>query len=330
MYKLKQLPEDFVVQEIPILKTKDKGAYTYFILEKRDYDTEKAVNKISAILKIPRKNFSYAGNKDRHAITSQYVSVKGRIKNAELKDFIIKIAGYGDQPISLGELKGNKFKIVVRNINNKPRKIKSFINYFDEQRFGKHNIDIGLAIMQRNFSKAVGLIDSDEVKKHIAIYNQDYIGAIRKVPFNIMRLYLHSVQSWLWNNASASYIKNIAKEYNKIKYSGGYFIFPKKSIRNLSIPLLAFDTQFKNRNIEGIYTHIMKQQSISLRDFVIRSIPDITPSGGERELVAEVNNLKISELEDDELNKGRKKATVEFELGKGMYGTILIRQLFLE
>ena len=37
MYKIKQIPEDFVVKEIKKLKFKDKGSYSYYLLKKRDY-----------------------------------------------------------------------------------------------------------------------------------------------------------------------------------------------------------------------------------------------------------------------------------------------------
>ena len=39
MYKLKQLPEDFIVEEIPLYKAKEKGRYCYFLLEKKQYNT---------------------------------------------------------------------------------------------------------------------------------------------------------------------------------------------------------------------------------------------------------------------------------------------------
>ena len=127
MYKIKESPEDFIVEEIPLIEFKDKGSYTYFLLEKRNYNTEKALQLLSKYFNIPRKKFSHSGNKDKTAITRQYVSVKGKINNIELKDIKVTIKGYGDEPISLGDHKENKFTINVIT-NQQPKKTDFFIN----------------------------------------------------------------------------------------------------------------------------------------------------------------------------------------------------------
>jgi len=327
MYKIKQIPEDFIVEEIPLFEPKEKGEFTYFILEKKGYDTEKVIKKISEHFKIQRKKFNYAGSKDRHAITKQYCSVRGKIRNFDFEDFKIKIIGYGNEPISLGSLKGNKFTITVRSIKEKPKPTNFIINYFDEQRFGKNNLEIGLSIIKKDFRNAAELIDLPDAKFHLTQNKNDFIGAIKKVPFRIMNMYIHAVQSWLWNETSAEYIKQKTKKFSEIKYNHGKFIFPVKKITNIEIPLISFDTEFENKEIEEIYKKIMEKQKLSLRDFIIRQIPDITPLGGERNLIAEVRELSFGKLENDELNIGKKKITLAFELGKGSYATIVIKTI---
>jgi tRNA pseudouridine13 synthase len=328
MYKIKQLPEDFIVEELSNIEIAEKGEYNYFILKKKDFDTEKAVLKISDFFRIQRRLFGYAGNKDRHAVTKQYVSVKGRIKEHDFNDFSIKIVGYGDKPISLGDLTGNKFTIVVREINSKPKAIKNIVNYFDEQRFGKNNLEIGVAILKKGFKTAAGLIDFPASQNHLQNNPSEYINAIRKVPFKTLTMYLHSVQSYFWNEAAAEYVRQKTAKISEVKYMHGTFVFPDRKIKNIEIPLLSFDTEFENQEIKKIYEKILEKNKLTLRDFIIRQLPDITPTGGKRNLVAEVKDLKISELEKDELNKDRKKAILEFELGKGSYATILIKNVF--
>jgi tRNA pseudouridine13 synthase len=328
MYKIKQTPEDFIVEEVSNIEIRGKGEYTYFILEKRDFDTEKAVLKISDYFRIPRRLFGYAGNKDRQAVTRQYVSVKGRIKDHDFNDFKIKVIGQGDKPISLGDLTGNKFTIAVRNITKKPVGVKQVINYFDEQRFGKYNLEIGMAILKKDFRKAAELIDYDDVKKHLESNKTDYINAIRKTPFKTITMYIHALQSYLWNEAAAEHVKQKTKKFSEVEYIHGSFVFPKGEIKNLEIPLLSFDTEFENKGIEHIYEKVLDTNKLTLRDFIIRQLPDITPMGGKRKLIAEVENLLIGKLEKDELNKGKKKTTLSFELGKGSYATIVVKSIF--
>jgi tRNA pseudouridine13 synthase len=143
-------------------------------------------------------------------------------------------------------------------------------------------------------------------------------------------MYIHACQSYLWNEASAEYVKKKSKKYYSCEYSHGVFVFPEKKLKDVKIPLLSFDTEFENIEIEQIYSIILKKHGLSLRDFIIRSFPDITPPGAERELVAEVKNLVLGTLEKDELNEKKKKCKICFELGKGSYATIVIKKLFLE
>jgi len=320
MYKIKSIPEDFIVEEIPLIKFDDKGKYTYFLLKKTNYNTEKVIQKLSRYFKIPRKKFCYAGNKDKKAVTKQYCSVKGKIKDVEFADINIKVIGYGDEPISLGALKGNKFTITVRNITKLPDKTDFIINYFDEQRFGKHNLEVGLCIIKKDFKKAAELLE-------LETKNNDYIGAIRTIPFKILKLIINSLQSYLWNEVASDYIKSKTKDYSEVKYKHGIFIFPNKKLDNFEIPLISFDTEFENNEIENLYFKKLKKLDLTLRDFVIRSMPDITPMGHERNLIVDVKKLLIDKLENDDLNKGRKKVAVKFELNKGSYATIVLRKL---
>ncbi|MBN1502601.1 tRNA pseudouridine(13) synthase TruD [Candidatus Woesearchaeota archaeon] len=328
MYKVKQIPEDFIVNEISATKVNKSGRYTYFKLVKRNYTTERAIQTIATDFQIPRKCFGYAGNKDKHAITSQLCSVLGQIKTRTLKDIVIDVLGYGNVPISLGDLEGNQFKIIVRNTKNSPTPTDFIVNYFDEQRFSKNNVHIGRAIIRKEFKKAAEAIDNNIVKKHLEEYPNDFIGAIKKLPHKTQTIYINSYQSYLWNKVVELYIKRYFKDYFTVKYSLGEFVFLRYKIKNFTIPLVSFDSEFRNPKVRAIYNTLLKEENIVLRDFIIRKINWLTPMGSERPLISEVKNLKISDLLKDELNEGMKKAVVEFFLQKGSYATIVIRKIF--
>ncbi|MBU3942094.1 MAG: tRNA pseudouridine(13) synthase TruD, partial [Nanoarchaeota archaeon] len=55
MYKIKQIPDDFIVKEITNIKLKEEGSYAYFILKKRNYTTERAVSTAAKYLETNRK-----------------------------------------------------------------------------------------------------------------------------------------------------------------------------------------------------------------------------------------------------------------------------------
>jgi len=302
MYKLKQLPEDFIVEEIPLYKAKEKGRYCYFLLEKKQYNTEKVMQILSRFFNIPRTKFGCAGSKDKHAVTKQYCSVKGKIQDKEFDDFKIKVLGYLDSPISLGDHNGNKFIITIRNIEKLPKKRIEFINYFGKQRFSKHNVEIGMSILKKNFQKAVSLIDYPGVQEHLEEKPNDFVGAIQKVPFKILKIYIHAVQSFFWNKVA-------------------------ENIETKELPLISFDTEFENQEIEKLYDNLLEKYNLTFQDFVIRQFSNLTPQGNTRKRIAEIKDLKIGKLEDDELNKGKKKVVVKFVLEKGSYATEAIKAI---
>ena len=102
--------------------------------------------------------------------------------------------------------------------------------------------------------------------------------------------------------------------------------------KNFKIPIAGFGTEFKDYDaiIEKIINKIMDDEGLCLRDFIIRRIPELSSEGGIREMYAEAKNLKIGKLEDDELNKGKKKIKISFILDKGCYATEFIKQLFVQ
>ncbi|MBT3721365.1 tRNA pseudouridine(13) synthase TruD [archaeon] len=300
---LKQIPEDFIVEEIPKISKSKLGSYFYYKLKKTNYNTEKIIQLLCKKHNLPRKYFSYAGNKDKIAITTQYISVKQEIPELKTEGFEIKKIGRGKNPISLGDLNGNRFIITVRDITKKPFEKSEFINYFGEQRFGKHNVEIGIAILKKDFKKASSLIDYFFVQEHLKQKPNDYVGAIQKVPFKILKIYIHAVQSYFWNKVAKQIVVD-------------------------EIPLIAFDTDFENSEIEKAYDKILLEEKLLLRDFVIRQFHNLTPHGTIRKRITKVKDLKIGNLENDELNKKNKKIKVEFVLNKGSYATVFIKFLF--
>ena len=166
MYKIKAIPEDFIVKEISSANTKENGFYAYFLLKKTNYSTVMALEVLSRKLNISLKNLGFAGNKDKNAVTEQKISIfKGNknIENIKFKNIELKYLGNGKKPISLGDLEGNEFSITIRNLDNKDiKKIKCYErkeanvpNLFGPQRFSTNNHLIGKAIIKKEFKQAI-------------------------------------------------------------------------------------------------------------------------------------------------------------------------------
>lgn len=146
--KLKQVPNDFKVEEIGKFNVVNRGNYKLYLLEKTGLEGFFILSYLAKKNNIPVNCFGIAGLKDKHAITKQYFTIptKYEIKTLNEKGFKIKFVGFVDKEIKLGDLEGNKFDIIVRDIKKgefdgvyQKAKTLSEIgvpNYFDSQRFG--------------------------------------------------------------------------------------------------------------------------------------------------------------------------------------------------
>ena len=308
MYQIKQTYEDFQVEEIPDYQLA-QGPYIYFWMEKQGLNTLEAIKIIAQKLNINYKKFGYAGNKDRRAVTKQICSAynlkKEQLENLKLNKIKIRVIGSGNKPISLGDLKGNKFIIAVRNLTEKQVKsikpIKKILNLFDEQRFSTNNIEIGRSIVKGNFKQAADLLMKNnlvknKIKNHLQDNPNDYVNAIKLVDKKLLLLFIHAYQSYIWNES-----------VKKIKTK------PK------TLPIVGFGTESVNQTIK----EILKKEKITPRDFIIKQIPDLSAEGIERNVYAQVKNFKI-------LEKAKDKVTLSFQLPKGSYATMVIKTLFVK
>ncbi len=296
---IKEKPEDFMVEEVIDLDLSG-GDYTYAKLTKIDWNTVDAINEIVKRLGVKRSNVSFAGTKDKFAVTSQYVSLykvgKDRINSLNIKDVSLEVVGTGNKPISLGDLKGNKFRIKFSTKN----KTDFIVNYFGPQRFSKNNKDVGKAIIKKDFKKACALIESHKVSRHLERFPTDFVGALKKLDKKVLSLYVNSYQSYLWNKAVEQFL-------------GKKFLNEK--IESFSVPLVSFDMEITNPDFEKIYEKLLKEECLSLKGFLIKQMPEVTPTQAERDLIVDVTGF-----END-------WGYVKFFLPKGAYATVVLEKL---
>lgn len=301
--RLKEIPEDFFVQELYDLPC-GNGPYAYFLLQKRNWATLDALRAIADALHAARNRFHINGMKDKRAVTEQYVSgyqiTKEQLEKLKIRDLTITFQCYGNERLVLGNHRGNFFRIVVRDLLEqeeiKPRKI---LNLFDLQRFGgnQKNPLIGKALLQGRFKDACALLA-------LLVQGKDYLAALRKLSRRELRFVLNAYQSFLWN----SVVQRLTKQYH-------------------DVPILGFLTEFQEPEIERVYTKLMQEEGITLRDFLTPSIPELNSDGGMRPMYVVPENFSVT-WDHDDLHPGRWKATVSFTLMKGAYATQVVKELF--
>lgn len=346
MYTLKQIPEDFIVTEINDIPKESNGKYLYYTLKKKNRNTLDVVKQLSRILFIKEKQIGFAGSKDKHAVTEQMISIQGArresIENLSVENTSLEFVGYGDKPISLGDLDGNAFTITVRNLTadtiqklntttlntTSIQTINFCENYFDEQRFSKNNVEIGRLLLKKNFEKAAELADYFACRNHLNDYPHDFVGALKKIPIRLLRMYINAYQSMLWNVVVASYLENHGSVLKSVPYSQGKLVFVKDKIE-IAVPIVGFDSQsLGSGEIKELIVNLMKKEKMGYSDFLIKQIPQLSLEGELRDVFIEVKDFILGKVEDDELNPEMKKVKVSFTLPKGSYATIIIKKIF--
>ncbi len=330
--KIKQLPQDFFVEEVLSKTASQDGDYVWFTLEKTDRNLLDIIDLISKQLGVSSDHIGYAGLKDKSAVTKQTLSIFGvsidKLKKVKIDGVKLSNFKKSSEAIRLGDLLENKFRIVVRDIEKTKEKFvaesvvdtkkSGVVNLFDEQRFGinKNTHIIGKLILRKDFEKAVKEFTKNDrsrwtnlIDDYLNNHKHDYCGAIRSLPKTLQMLFVNAYQSYLFNQMALEYAK--------------------KSRKNSKLPIVGYDTILENYpEVLNIANKILKKENIRPEDFRTKQLP-IKAKGAERDLLIFPKNLKYK-IEKDELNKNKLKITFEFALQKGAYATQVIKEIFSE
>jgi tRNA pseudouridine13 synthase len=171
--RLRTFPEDFLVEEIPLPeKGGTAGPYLICQLIKKNWELQHAVKEIAKRLGISHRRIGWAGTKDRNAITRQWISIYNvtaeQVLAIQLKDITLEPLRQSNESLSLGQLQGNRFDLVIRDTQSADlaRAVQTITgtasegvpNYFGLQRFGAirpvtHRV--GEWILRGDFEQAV-------------------------------------------------------------------------------------------------------------------------------------------------------------------------------
>lgn len=149
-FRFKQTPRDFVVEEIPLYEFSGEGEHIILLVRKKSLSTMEMVGAFARYLNIKNRDIGYAGLKDKHAMTKQYISINKQheeaLENFEHEGIKILSKTRHNNKIKIGHLKGNRFYIKLKKVNpTSALKLDEALknisdsgmpNYFGYQRFG--------------------------------------------------------------------------------------------------------------------------------------------------------------------------------------------------
>ena len=149
---------------------------------------------------------------------------------------------------------------------------------------------------------------------------------------NLRILLLSAYQSWLWNRTLAATLRKLPDLY-EVDYAAGRHVFYRTlkpedhdRLAELAIPLITPAQKFEG-DTAVIVASLLKEEEVEQRQFRLKKLAKTFFGKGVRDAIVAPAGLR-STAGDDELNRGRRRMTLSFELPRGAYATVLLKRLF--
>jgi len=194
----------------------------------------------------------------------------------------------------------------------------------------------------KNFPR--GLYYERVMLRHLSKRPRDFINALRRLPKSLLKMFIHAYQSYLFNIYLSRRIEEdlsftgpmegdliIGGEVQKIRYEsvrvymgkiGGHFD------GRILAPLVGFKIKRPEGKSGEILEEILEREDISLTDFKIGKMPDISSKGNYREIFIVMEKpVLIYKTEQLEANPHRTLLLIDFSLRSGQFATVFLREL---
>ena len=318
---LRGSPEDFFVEEMLGFRPDGEGEHLLLHIEKRNTNTDWLAGELARFAGVPRKEVSYAGLKDRNALTRQWFSIRFPVGREpdwdrfQLEEVTLLEWGRHRRKLRRGALKGNRFRIRIRNFRGDREETERRLsqiaqqgvpNYFGEQRFGHQ--DGNLLMADRLFA-----------------------GELQRPGRNQRGLYLSAARSYLFNRVLADRVAtgdwDRALPGDRMMLDGSRATFAITEV----------DSEIRNR-IETLDIH-------PTGPLYGRGDSGVTLAAAERELQvldafpawkeglerfgleAERRALRVRVADLRWCWPERDCLEISFKLGRGSYATVVLREL---
>ena len=197
--KLRSIPQDFIVKENLAFEPSGEGEHAFLQIEKTGENTDYVARQLSRFANVRQRDVSYAGLKDRHAVTTQWFSVwlpgKAEPDWSQFETETMKVlqAVRHARKLKRGVLSSNSFTLTLRDWRgDKDKTIQQLeyikangiANYYGSQRFGNGG---------QNVNKAIAMFLGAKVGRE---QRSLYLSAARSYLFNQLLAYRVIHKNW--------------------------------------------------------------------------------------------------------------------------------------
>ncbi|MBU0530658.1 MAG: tRNA pseudouridine(13) synthase TruD [Candidatus Aenigmatarchaeota archaeon] len=310
--RIKEKPEDFIVEEVPLYSPSGEGDHTYMYIEKINKTTLDLIAELKRVFGLKDAEVGVAGWKDKKAVTKQWISIPASRFNEELlnnmsKDFHILEHQNHTNKLRTSHLKGNIFTIIIQDIKsdayeNAKQTLeilqkRGMPNYYGEQRFGvdAQNIERGRQILLNPRKRIQPRLKRMMISAYTSYLFNKYLDI--RIEKGMMDRFLHGDVAKKHDTGGLFIVEDLAKEQERLER---FEISPTGPIfgKKMTIP---------------------KGASKELENHVIDNEIEFTQPGTRRFLRVPINNVELKKVNDN--------IKLRFFLPKGSFATILLGEL---
>jgi len=318
---LRTHPEDFFVDEVLGFEPDGEGEHVLLQIEKRNTNTQWLADQLARFAGIPKRDVSYAGMKDRHAVTRQWFSLglAGATEpdwdNLQIDNVRVLQHARHRRKLRRGTLQGNRFHLVLRNLQGDTASLESRLqhivqqgvpNYFGEQRFGHQG-----ANLQQAMAMFQGKRIKDRHKRSL------YLSAARSYLFNT--LLSQRVARGDWNRAIPGDVMLLAG-------SNSYFV-PELNDATIQQRLASFDIH-PSGCLWGKGDTPAQAEAAELERSLAQAHPELCRGLEQAGLKQERRALRLPVVDLQwELDAAKQLLELRFFLPAGAYATTVLREL---
>ena len=319
---LKACNADFIVDEIMPIEPSGEGEHLWIKIKKDGANTDWVAQQLAKWAAIKSNQVSYAGMKDRHAVTTQWFSLHlpgmqdpdfSALQADEFaSEFTVIEASRHDRKLKRGALTGNRFSIRVTDMQGDISQLESVLqrvqqqgvpNYYGEQRFGR---DMG------NLDKALKMFN----------------GAYRKLKKPQRGLYLSAARSWLFNQLLSrriqqqNWLKPLSGEVYMLNGKSACFVDDNSEVNYQRM----LDHEINLTGcLWGEGESMASQQVLQLEAAIAADYPDFASGLESARLKQERRSLRLIP-QNMQCSIEANTLSIGFELPAGAFATMVLRE----
>ncbi|ARN72748.1 tRNA pseudouridine(13) synthase TruD [Oceanicoccus sagamiensis] len=316
---LRRQPEDFIVEEILGFEPEGEGEHVFLWIEKTGLNTQQVADRIARLAKLPARQISYSGMKDRNAVTRQWFSVhlpgNKELDWQQLADTQVKVlkAVRHLRKLRRGVHKANRFSLRVTELEGDTTGLEQTLdniaqqgvpNYFGEQRFGFDGANLIKA--QQLFA------GSFKAKRH---QRGIYLSAARAYLFN--QLLARRVSAQNWNSLLGGELLMLA---------GSHSVFLQHDEEDLEQRLSTADIHLTGPMYGKASSLGCEGEVAELERSILSAYPELLDGLEQEGLKAERRSLR-SVAQNISWHIDKQQIELSFSLDSGCFATAVVREL---